>query len=315
MHAMVSDVRLADGMEEYIALVRATSVPTDLEGARLHADLAAKRFQQPLPEDVEVSTTFVPLPGREITARIYRPAGADLRPGICYLHGGGFAYGSIETFDVIAAALAHLTRAVVVSVHYRRLPDTDYAGAQDDCNQMLGWMARQATVLGIDAGRIAIAGDSAGALLATTAAAYARDNDGPALIAQILLYGAFAMDVDRPAYQQSRDPMLTADRIRTYIELFRQCGGTDDQPAPVDRLDLAGLPAAFVLAAEFDPLAQEAAEYADALRASGVPVWLRTAPGMIHGFLRGLTVSSAAREELAALVKAFSPLFHLQEAL
>lgn len=298
---------LAEGIAHYVELFRAQAPAATLEAMRLLGDLTADRFARGPAPGVRRYDTQIAAPGREIAVRIFDPGGEGERPAICYFHGGGFSLGSVESFEVVGRALAAATGALVASVHYRRLPDSDYAAAQADCDQAFAWLARQARALGVDPARIAVAGDSAGALLALACAANARDSGGARPICQLLFYGTFAMDPARPDYDASQDPLLTGDRVRQYIALFRRCGGLDVQPAPIDRADLAGLPTTRIVAAEFDPLCSEALALAVCLDRAGVPTSIRIAQGMIHGFLRAVDVSAAARAELAALADAIHP--------
>lgn len=298
---------LDPGIATYVDLCRAPSGSTDLEAMRLEGDLSAHRFAGNFSVEVTRFDTFIAAPGREIAVRVYDPGGTGARPGMVYFHGGGFAFGSIESFDIVGAGLAAETGAVVVSVQYRRLPDVKYPAAQDDCDLAFAWCVRQAEILGIDPDYLGVAGDSAGALLALACAANARDAGATMPRFQVLLYGAFAMDPDRPDYTESRDPLLVTDRIRGYIDLFRRCGGLDRRAAPIDRKDLAGLPPTHLVAAELDPLRGEAIVMAERLDGAGVPVTLRHAPGMIHGFLRAIGVSGAARQELAHAAAAMRP--------
>lgn len=289
----------AEGIADYVALCRDQPPVADLETMRLYGDLTAGRFAQGLSPRVTRFDSYIPVTGREIPVRVFDPGGEGARPAICYFHGGGFAMGSVASFDIACAALAEAAGAVVVSVHYRRLPEADYAAAQDDCDTAFAWMVRQAEALHIDRRHSGVAGDSAGALLALACAANLRDAGGVAPAFQLLFYGTFAMDPDRAAYAQSRDPMLTAERVRGYIALFRSRGGLSRQPAPVDRADLAGLPPTLIVAAQLDPLREEGEELADRLATAGVATTLQVAPGMIHGFLRAIGASVDARAQLA----------------
>jgi len=298
---------LADGIARYVALFKASPAARDVETNRLIADLTAGRFSQGYAPQIERHDSYIALPGREIPVRIYSPGGAGPHPALCYFHGGGFSMGSIASFDVVCAALAQASGAVVISGHYRRLPEADYASAQDDCDQVLAWTFRQAESLAIDPSSVAVAGDSAGALLALAAAANTRDAGQAMPVCQLLFYGTFAMEPTRPTYAASRDPLLTAERIRSYIAVFRDAGGLDRHPAPVDRIDLAGLPPTHIVAAEFDPLRNEAEELAARLGAAEVATSFRCAPGMIHGFLRAIGVSPAARAELGHAADAVRP--------
>ena len=293
----LAELALADGMDRYVALVRATPPAADIETMRLVGDLTGQRYAEGHAPQVARFDTFVAAPGREIALRIFDRGGEGLRPAICYFHGGGFAFGSVESFDIVA------------SVQYRRLPETDYAGAQADCDAAFAWLGRQAGALAIDPARIAVAGDSAGALLALACGATARP------ICQLLFYGTFAMNPDAAAYQTALDPILTTDRVRQYIALFTRCGGLDVNPAPVDRQDLAELPPTHIVAAEHDPLCAEAVTFAARLEQAGVPTTIHIAPGMIHGFLRAVGVSAAARAELRAAAEAIRPLLSVPASI
>lgn len=288
---------LGVGISRYVELFRQQPAAADLEAMRLTGDLTARRFASGWAPEVERFDSSVAAPGREIPLRIFDPGGRGRRAAICYFHGGGFAMGSVESFDIVCAALAEATGAVVVSVHYRRLPEADYRTAQDDCDEAFAWLIRQAAVLGIDPARTGAAGDSAGALFAFACSANLRT--APTMPAfQLLFYGTFSMDPERPAYAGGRDPLLTAERVRQYIALFRASGGLVRNPAPIERTDLPGLPPTHFVAAEHDPLRSETEELAARLHAAGVPTTVHVAPGMIHGFLRAVSVSPDARREL-----------------
>ena len=290
---------LADGIAQYVALFRAQPAAPDIETMRLLGDLTAHRFAQGYDRAIRRYDSSIAELGREIGVRVFDPGGASSRPAICYFHGGGFAFGSVESFDIGCAALAEATGAVVVSVEYRRLPDADYPAAQDDCDRAFAWVVQQAAGLGVDPARIAVAGDSAGALLALHCAANARDTCGVLPVCQLLFYGAFAMDPDRDDYAASQDPLLTGERVRGYIDLYQRCGGA---PPPAVREDLNCLGPTVIVAAEFDPLRSEAEALAARLGAE-----IRVAPGMIHGFLRAVGVSQAARGEVARAADAVRP--------
>lgn len=309
MQAASTPPVLAEGLELYVELMRAAGDPgRSLSSQRLRADASAGELQRPLPPGLKTFTTFLVREGQEIAIKMYVPdAGqrsepaAPARPAICYFHGGGFLFGSIESYDVVAAGLAEHSGAVVASVQYRRLPESSYRSAQEDCYAALLWLHEHAADLGIDPSRIAVAGDSVGALLATISAAMARDLDGPRPICQLLLYGAFALQPGRDAYAASADPLLTPQRIDSFISVYHRMRDAAFYPAPMALNDLSGLPPAIIVAAEHDPLREEALEYAARLRASGVRVEWSVAPGMIHGFLRAAKMSPAASRELIVI--------------
>jgi len=305
--AAMTETVLAEGIGRYVELFRAQPATSGYPEMRLVGDLLADRFAEDHAPAIRRFETAIAAEGREIALRIYDPGGAGPRAGICYIHGGGFALGSIESFDLAAAALAEASGAVLVSIHYRRLPDCSYAGAQADCDEAFAWLARNAAFLGVDPARILLAGDSAGALMAIACAARARDAGGALPAGLLLFYGTFAMEADRPAYRGAADPLLGQARIAGYVSLFIGSGGLAAGPAPVDRTDLAGLPPTHIVAAGLDPLRDEAGELAARMAAAGIEVSSRVAPGMIHGFLRAAGVSAAARDEIAAAADAVRP--------
>jgi acetyl esterase len=292
-------VNMAEGLEQYVDLMR--TVSNGRSSDRLWADATAYELQCPLPSGMSTFTTFIVREGQEIGVRVYQPGGPTLRPGICYFHGGGFTFGSIESFDSVAAGIAEHTGAVVVSAQYRRLPENSYRCAQEDCYAALVWLVEHTDELGVDPSRVAVAGDSVGATLATICAAMAGERNGPRLACQLLLYGAFALQPGRSSYAASVDPLLTPARIASFISTYRSRKDADFYAAPLALNDLSKLPPAIILAAEYDPLSEEALEYAHRLRASGVPVHWSVAPQMIHGFLRARKMCPAAQRQLAEL--------------
>jgi len=313
LSAALATPLLADGLDLYIELMRAGGGPTrTLSSQRLRADASAAELQCPLPSGMQTFTTFIVREGQEIAIKVYVPEALNrrtaqkagpwreqaTRPAICYFHGGGFLFGSIESFDAVAAGLAEHSGALVASVQYRRLPENSYRSAQEDCYAALVWLHEHAADLGVDPSRIAVAGDSVGALLATISAAMARDLGGPRPVCQLLLYGAFALQAGRSAYAASIDPLLTPQRIDSFISVYHRTRDAECYPAPLALNDLSGLPPAIVVAAEHDPLREEALEYAGRLRDCGVRVEWSVAPGMIHGFLRAMKMSPAAKREM-----------------
>jgi len=253
------------------------------ERRQCHAELAATVGRRPMPEDVEVGDHLVD----GLLLRTYRSAGSD-RPAPCvyYLHGGGLVSGSVAGDDGKAAALAQDTGAVVVSVDYRLAPEHRYPAALDDCVRGLTWLAGEAEVLGIDAGRIAVHGSSAGGGLAAAAALRVRDDGGPAIALLMLIspmlddrtsspsthantgFGAWSREANVQAWQAYLGP--DTDRVPSYA-------------APARAQDLSGLPPVFVDTGDLDLFRDETLELASRLMWSGVPVELHVHPGAIHG--------------------------------
>lgn len=309
---MTDALVLADGIEAYLAAFRAAQSPMGgtLAGARLASDLGADAFARLPAPGLRRHVSFIVASGREIAVTILHPGRGAERPGICYFHGGGFAFGSIESFDIVAQALAEETGAVVVSVQYRRLPENSYRAAQEDCFAAWEWFIANAPLLGVDPRRIAVAGDSVGALFATTTAIMARDAGLPVRpVCQLLMYGAYALTPGRSSYLRGRDPLLSVQRVEDFVRLYRQSQEAEPfQSPPLSVPDLSGLPPALLIGAEHDPLRDEGDEYADRLRMAGVEAEVLTAPGMIHGFLRAVAMSPAAARVMKTVAQISRPL-------
>lgn len=229
----------------------------------------------------------IELPGRTIGARLYTPVNAQTPlPLVLFYHGGGWVIGNLETHDGTARALARASGAAVLAVDYRLAPETPFPGPLDDCHEALLWARDHAAELGIDAGQIALAGDSAGGNLAAAVAMRARDTYGPGIAHQLLIYPVTDADFGNGSYSANGEGyFLTTAMMRWF---WQQYVGDEISPhheaAILRHPNLKGLPPATVIVAEFDPLRDEGLAYADALGAAGVPVTTMLAPGMIHGF-------------------------------
>ena len=258
-------------------------------------------------EDLEVPGPDGPLP-----VRVYRPDGAAVpAPVVVFFHGGGWVLGSIATHDATCRGLANRTGAVYVSVDYRLAPEHPYPAAPEDCYAATCWVADHAADLGVDPGRLAVAGDSAGGNLAAVVCQMARDRSGPAIAFQLLIYPVTYLDLDRwPSMEENADgPLLTREGMdwfaRHYVGTLPFTG--DPYAAPIRAADLSGLPQAHVATAGHDPLRDEGAGYAEALAAAGVTVGYDNFATMIHGFVGFADVVPAAgeaRDRIAAALAA-----------
>jgi acetyl esterase len=221
---------------------------------------------------------------------------------VLFIHGGGFVIGDIDTHDNQCRTICREVGAVVLSVGYRLAPEAPFPAAVEDCVAALSWTVEHITELGDDAGRLAIAGDSAGGNLAAVTARLARDAGGPALAAQLLIYpGTDFRDGGGARYpsrtENAEGYFLTAADMRWFSEHY--VGGSDPNDprlSPILSESLAGLPPAVVVTAEFDPLRDEGEAYADALEQAGVPVTHVRYNGLIHGFFDLAPLSPAAAE-------------------
>jgi acetyl esterase len=268
-------------------------------------NLYAARMRRPHPADMTVEDRSVAGKGGPVPVRVYRPAAASaVAPGVLYFHGGGFMKGDLDSSDTVAWGLAQETGAVVVSVDYRLAPENTYPAAFDDCFSALADVAGNAGSYGVDPARIAVSGDSAGGNLAAAAALAARDRDGPALAAQVLIYPCLTDDIIGGSYRtHAETPGLTTSSMATYWKWYLPGGMPSDDPyaVPLKARSLSGLPRAFVHVAEIDPLYDDGRLYAERLKAAGVPTEYRVAKGMLHGFMRARLLGPASAAEFGAI--------------
>jgi acetyl esterase/lipase len=258
-----------------------------------------------VPSEVEVSGRSVPGPAGDIPVRVYRrPArdGAAARPLVLYFHGGGFVLGDLDLGNWICGTVAARVGAVVVSVDYRLAPTHRFPAAVEDCNAALAWAAQHAADLGA-VGPVGVMGESAGATLAAVTCLAARDNGGPQVSHQALIYPAVDMagSAGAAATAGPSAPFLSAAEMAAYNRLYLGPDGDAAHPwaSPLRAADHAGLPPALVQVAEHDPLRDGGKRYAAALRAAGVPVRLTEYVGMPHGFVNFPGLSQAAHQAIA----------------
>jgi acetyl esterase len=227
-------------------------------------------------------------PGSELALRIYRPFGlGPTPPAIVYFHGGGWAVGSLDSYDGTCRLVADDAGSVVVNVAYRLAPEHPYPAAYEDCLATYRWVLAHAGELDVDAERVAVMGDSAGGNLAAAVALATRDADVPPPRAQTLVYPATEASLDRPSHQLFSEGFgLTRADMEWYRGMYLPDRSTWDLPtvSPLRAPSLEGAPPAIVATAGFDPLRDEGLAYARRLDQAGVGVWSRCYDDMVHGF-------------------------------
>ena len=241
----------------------------------------------------------------DIPARLYRPFGAsasDPLPVLVYFHGGGWTIGDLDTHDVVCRELAIHARCAVASIDYRLAPEHKFPAAVEDAVAATRWLAREAEALRLDPRRIAVGGDSAGGNLAAVVALVLRDEGGPDLAMQVLIYPATDMAADTASHMRFADGyVLTREAILWFRGNYLR--GPEDESdwraSPLRAQDLSRLPPAYVVTGGFDPLLDEGRAYADRLRAAGVPVTYECFEGMVHGFVTMGGVIAAAHHALS----------------
>lgn len=231
----------------------------------------------------------MPGPAGDLPYRLYAPADdvTELMPGFVFFHGGGMVGGSIESHDLVAAALAQVTGCRLVSVGYRLAPEHKYPAAVEDAIAATQWVSEHAPSLGIDAARLVVGGDSAGATLAAVICQEALRSGGPAIAAQCLICPVLDFEETSPSREEfAENHLLDMATLEADLALYLPEGVERGDPrvSPLRAVKFAGLPAAIIHTAEFDPMRDEGNAYAAKLVAAGVAVEHTCHDGMIHNF-------------------------------
>ncbi|EJL78832.1 esterase/lipase [Polaromonas sp. CF318] len=246
----------------------------------------------PAPAIGKVNDSSIPGPGGPLGLRVYSPDTAGPWPVLLYAHGGGFVIGDLETHDKVCRTLCYHAGMLVVAVDYRLAPEHPFPAAPDDTEAALRWVLANATALGGDAGRIAVAGDSAGAQLALVAA---RRVDARAVRALGLIYPV-AQHPDQPSasYEENEGKFLSMGVMQWFMASYLgEQAGAQKHPdfALLDSGGLARLPATWVATMGHDPLRDEGHALARRVAAAGVEVAHRHYPEAIHACIHFTAVS------------------------
>lgn len=280
-----------------------------LSAVELRATMEANRMPAP---EVSVAryedTSFTTTDGASIGVRVYWPANDQVeRPAIVFFHGGGWAIGGLDTHDNSARELCNASDAVVVFIDYRLAPEALFPLPAEDCYAGLTWTVEHASELGIDASRLAVAGDSAGGNLAAVVALMAKERGGPVLRFQLLIYPCTDMDTGRwPSMTENQAGyLLTTTSMEWFYDQYvpDRALRTHPHASPIHAADVSGLPPALVITAEFDPLRDEGEAYGAKLNEAGVATEVRRYDGMIHGFV-GMTAMFEQSRDAVALAGA-----------
>ncbi|MFQ3580547.1 MAG: alpha/beta hydrolase [Chloracidobacterium sp.] len=245
--------------------------------------------------------------------RTYTPEHDGPLPMTVYFHGGGFVIGNLDSHDNVCRALANRTPTLVVSVDYRLAPEHPFPAAPIDAYDAVQWVVAHAEELGGDPARVAVAGDSAGANLATVAALMARNRKGHLPIFQLLVYPVTDATHSQPSYEENGEGyFLTKEAMQWFLGHYVPPDQDKRHPylSPLFEKDLSGLPPAHIIVAEYDPLRDEGTAYAQRLEQAGVAVSVSHYAGMVHGFFSLIAHFDDARraldESAAALRQAFT---------
>jgi acetyl esterase len=289
-------------LEAFLPLFPPADLTDPVTARKNFAELAAA-VPAPDTADMEIEDRTVPA-DPDVAVRIYRPHQAQ--GAIVWLHGGGFAMGDLDTEHPWAARIAHGSGAVVISVGYRLAPEHRFPAALDDAYAVLTWTAEHAAELGIDPGRIAVGGHSAGAGIAAGVALRARDQQGPQVRFQLLNQPGLDDRQETWSARHFTDtPWMTRDKIAAGWRHYLGSAPATPYAAPARATDLSGLPPAYIATAEFCPNRDEDITYALRLLQAGVSVELHQWLGTFHGSQAILSAEVSQRQnaELGAALR------------
>jgi len=264
--------------------------PTELSPSELRRINASLTFYltagaPPLPH---IEEREIAVPSGRARVRLYDPGTLAPAPTVIYIHGGGWIYGSIDTYDGVTRQLAARSGLRVLSIEYALAPEHPFPAGLDDCIAAIRWAANEGASLGIDPQRIALAGDSAGANLALAACLSLRDAEGSPVRGAALFYGAYSLDFEtasQKAYGGGAYFIGTAEIARYWNDYLANEANRKNPLAVPIRADLAGLPPLHVAACECDPLHDDSVKLAAEAKAAGTEAELVVWPKMVHGAL------------------------------
>jgi acetyl esterase/lipase len=260
-----------------------------VEGRKTVDEVQSGEIDKP---DVDIEDTTVPGgPSGEVSVRIMRPRGATgPLPVVIYIHGAGWVFGNSDTHDRLIRELSVGADAAVVFPSYSLSPEARYPTALEECYAVLRWVADHGAAKGLDAARIAIAGDSVGGNMTAALTLMAKERSGPSLVAQLLFYPVTDASFDTDSYREfATGYFLRRDAMRWFWDQYTTDEAQRDEitasPLRASTEQLAGLPPALVVTAEADVLRDEGEAYGRKLRAAGVDVTATRYEGVIHDFV------------------------------
>jgi acetyl esterase len=249
----------------------------------------------------------IPGPAGVIMARAYYPSKTRALPLLVYLHGGGWVFGSVQNVDVPCRELANASGWIVLVPQYRLAPEARFPAAVLDAHAVVAWVLAHAQSLDADPKRIAIGGDSAGGNLAAAATLLTRDRGETLPVHQLLMYPVLDPYLEGASYREFQDGYLLsrASVVRDWSLYLRDdLDRANPYAAPLRAQSLRGMPAATIFTAQYDPVRDDGAAYAQRLRDDGVDVEYRCFDGLVHAAFQMANISVRARAFLRAAADA-----------
>lgn len=244
--------------------------------------------------------------GGEIPIRVYMPGVQGMVPVVIFFHGGGWVFNHLDEYDSLCTHICTLASVLVVSVDYRRAPEAKFPAAVNDCFESVSWIAANCGQWQGDSSLIFLVGDSAGGNLATVTAMRIRDEGGPAIKGQLLIYPVTDYyDPEKPSQAEFADGYnMTRDKMIWFWEQYLEKvdDGKNPMASPLRAHDLSHLPPALFLLAGYDIARDEALLYCERLQLAQVPVKLVVYEEMIHGFISFLGILDQAMDAIHDMV-------------
>lgn len=263
----------------------------------------ALRVMEDAPTEVyRVQDRSFPSTNGPLGVRTYYPrkaAEGELFPVLLFFHGGGWVLGDLDTPDGICRFLAKHADCLVLSVDYRLAPENRFPAAVEDTLAATRWILHHAGELGGDTDRVAVGGDSAGGNLAAIVAQQVRDEPRPHPVFQLLIYPVLILEAAFPSRSTFAKGYFLEQKDMAWCGrhyLRNEKDARDVRASPGLAEDLRGLPPALIITAGFDPLRDEAFDYAERLKKAGVPVEYACYENMIHAFVSMTKVTDRATE-------------------
>lgn len=281
----IVEARAASGLPEV------WEAPVPVLRRNNHAGIAIIGTPEPI---FRIDHRFIPGPTADLPIRVYRPSDAPNLPALIYIHGGGWVQGTMDGSEQTVRSLANKANVIVVAVGYQKAPEHPFPTPFDDCYATAAWVFENAGALGIDPTRIGIGGASAGANLASAVALKARDTGDFALAFQMLIVPC---NDDRMEYQSAVENasgyLLSTRAMKWFWEQYLQNPGDRENPyaVPIKATTFEGLAPAIIITSEYDPLKDDGFNYAEKLRAAGVPTTYREFPGVLHGVIQSAAMT------------------------
>jgi acetyl esterase len=251
-------------------------------------DAFARLWTPALTGDPVVVRKVEDRPLGRVNARIFLPDGPAQPAILMYFHGGGYVKGGLDETDAFCRRLAQSTGRLVASVEYRLAPEHPFPAALDDAYAATSWAFEHAAQLGATADSFAVSGESAGGNLAAVVCLLAKSRQEIAIAHQVLLQPVTDFTLSKPSMvMPATECLVPREDLAWYYRQYYGSSGDlrDPRVSPLWAEDVAGLPRALIIAAEYDTLRDEAAAYAQKLRSAGVEMTYSCHAGMIHGFL------------------------------